>query len=229
MQLSNFTQMWSAYPHGDAADVKARIGGKVDYDWIVNTCTIRLSHALHYAGHLVPSDHPGLSTVPGADGRAYAFRVREFRRWLEQTYGAATVTRDFALGEAVPDALAGKSGLVAFTVPVWDDASGHFDLRGGKAAAHKAYFEVSTRVELWQTPAEPLIAGSVGAGGDNAPDDTAMVQHLLSGRGGDPGPVDGHCGGRTVAAIRAFQADLMAHPDGRVDVGGRTWQALGAV
>jgi hypothetical protein len=65
------------------------------------------------------------------------------------------------------------------------------------------------------------LKGSVGRGGQNAPDDVRAVQGALG------VAVDGQCGGQTFAAIEAFQRNMgMAKPDGRVDAGGATERAL---
>jgi peptidoglycan hydrolase-like protein with peptidoglycan-binding domain len=76
------------------------------------------------------------------------------------------------------------------------------------------------------------ISASVGRGGANLREDVRLVQQLLNRhpRGAQP-PLgeDGLIGSRTLAAIEAFQRDVvgMARPDGRVDPGGRTFAAMG--
>lgn len=73
------------------------------------------------------------------------------------------------------------------------------------------------------------IQQSVGQGGVNRPEDATIVQRLLNQNGYRPElRVDGVCGKQTVAAIRWFQerAVQLRNPDGRVDPGGRTWNAL---
>jgi len=65
------------------------------------------------------------------------------------------------------------------------------------------------------------LGGSVGRGGNNAPNDVRAVQAAL-GIG-----VDGQCGGQTIAAIETFQRNMgQSKADGRVDVGGGTERAL---
>lgn len=84
------------------------------------------------------------------------------------------------------------------------------------------------------------IAGSVGVHGDNDPTDVRTVQELLNAAqskrnaaknpfsGFAPLKPDGLCGKYTKEAIRKFQKEVvgMAHPDGRVDPGGKTLQVL---
>lgn len=79
------------------------------------------------------------------------------------------------------------------------------------------------------------IQGSVGVGGRNAASDVQVVQELLNRNGKKMRPyqplkVDGRIGPKTVAAIRLFQKQVVgfANPDGRVDVGGKTFQKLSA-
>ena len=89
---------------------------------------------------------------------------------------------------------------------------------GGNAAAPAA-------------PATPSASGaisaSVGQGGKNIKNDVATVQTLLNKKGAKL-TVDGSCGPKTIAAITAYQKQVMkmAKPDGRVDVGGATIKSL---
>lgn len=76
------------------------------------------------------------------------------------------------------------------------------------------------------------IGASVGKGAVNELADVIVVQHLLNDWLGDTGqtllPTNGNCGPLTVAAIVAFQTRVLGatKPDGRIDPGGRTWNAL---
>ena len=74
-------------------------------------------------------------------------------------------------------------------------------------------------------PAHPL-RNSVGRGGANQPDDVLLVQQRLTARGLDPGPVDGACGPRTLAAILEFQQAMKFGHDGRIDRDGPTEKLL---
>ena len=73
------------------------------------------------------------------------------------------------------------------------------------------------------------ISASVGQGGKNVKADVITVQTLLNKKGAKL-TVDGSCGPKTIAAITAFQKQVvkLAKPDGRIDVGGATWKALTA-
>lgn len=78
------------------------------------------------------------------------------------------------------------------------------------------------------------ITGSVGQGGDNKAEDVLTVQQLLNTHvvslGLPPLAEDSTIGDNTITAIRTYQkmALGMGTPDGRIDVGGQTWQALSA-
>lgn len=70
---------------------------------------------------------------------------------------------------------------------------------------------------------------AVGQAARNMPDDVTTVQGLLNDNGYKPElRADGNCGPKTIAAIRWFQERVvgMKNADGRVDPGGRTWNAL---
>ena len=80
----------------------------------------------------------------------------------------------------------------------------------------------------------PQISASVGRGGVNNSGDVTIVQQLLqphmSALGLPPLEIDGAFGDNTRKAIRLYQMRVMgqSNPDGRVDVGGRTWNSLTA-
>lgn len=239
-KLSGFERMWNAYPApgGEAADAKKIIGGDVNADWIANTCVIRVSRSLNYAGHLIPLGFDGFTTVRGADGLRYGIRVEEFRKYLTFMYGPPTFTEDREpLREGAPASFVGVTGIIGFRVKGWVDATGHFDLWDGAGPRHHEYFGKSYSVMLWQVPksgGELLAAGaqtvpisaSVGQGGANKKEDVARVQALLDTRGFDPGPADGIVGPRTLQCILDFQRRFLKQPDGRVDPNGRSWREL---
>jgi len=232
--LRNFEAMWDAYPNpgGPAAEAKRTIGGAVDVPWITNTCVVRVSRSFHASGNPIPADpDDGLATARGSDGKPYALRVHEFTRWLRRRYGAPELAHEYPPpgGGAIPTELVGRQGVIVFDVDGWTDASGHLDLWNGARCRHADYFARANKVLLWEVPdatTAPRLGGSVGAGGKNDAADVTLVQQLLLERGEDPGPVDGDCGPRTIAAIRAFQGRFLARPDGRVDPNGRTIREL---
>jgi len=142
--LPAFADMWANYPNGEADDVKALIGGNVNATWVTNTCTIRLSRALNYAGFDIPSDVSGLNTLRGGDDKRYAYRVAEMRRYLLGVLGQPTITG------TDPSLYQGHKGIIMFVVK-FSDATGHFDLWDGSMPAHEQYFDQAIQVALWET------------------------------------------------------------------------------
>lgn len=77
------------------------------------------------------------------------------------------------------------------------------------------------------------LASSVGKGGKNLPEDVQLVQDHLNRHASAAGfsklKRTGECDKDTLKAIEAFQTAIgMPRPDGKVDVGGKTWKALEA-
>ena len=153
-----FSAVWKAYPHGEAKDVKRRIGGKINAEWITNTCTVRVARALTQADPnyvikpMTLADGKQMLLVPGADGKGLPVRVREFSQWVNKRYGKPSI-RVVNPGdgtEEIPQQFLGKKGLIKFDVRIWDDATGHFDLWDGEACAHNCYFDKAREVWLWE-------------------------------------------------------------------------------
>lgn len=77
-----------------------------------------------------------------------------------------------------------------------------------------------------------MIKGSVGQGGMNQKNDAATIQYLLNcvptAQGGPQKElvVDGLVGPLTIGAISRFQKTRLGFSDGRVDPGGKSFQAL---
>lgn len=137
--------MWAVYPKGTSSDVKRLIGGNVNLGWVTNTCVIRISYCFNKCGSPIPNGHPGLTTAKGGNGKRYAFRVSEFKPYLERSYKYPEVTgKDRA-------AFAGKRGVIMFDVDGWSDATGHFDLWNGSSCAGSDYFGKAHKVFLWET------------------------------------------------------------------------------
>lgn len=232
-RLKNFEKMWDAYPApgGSADEAKHIIGGRATSDGIDNTCVLRVSRAFNYSGNLIPrSSTDEILTIKGGDGRNYAIRVREFTRYMRRKYGAPSYEHEYPApgGGEVPASFKGRQGVIIFEVEGWTDATGHADLWNGTTCRHHCYFNKASRVMLWEVDdiPRPELSGSVGEGGRNNEDDVELVQQLLADNGIDPGVIDGKVGPKTIGAIRKFQSRFLAHPDGRVDPGGRTWREL---
>ena len=157
--LHTYAALWMAYPdyinYPDPEEVKKMIGGDVDDSWITNTCAVRLSRALNYNDLLVPGTFAGMHTVKGGDGKRYAFRVREIRKWLEHSLGKP----DFDLkkkqgADFDKSAIASARGIIGFDIH-FADATGHLDLWDGmqfSSEYHTStdYWAAATRVSIWQ-------------------------------------------------------------------------------
>lgn len=159
--------MWDNYPNPQASGlmresskiVKAEIGGQVGAEWIKNTCAIRLSHALNYAGAPIPKDAPGLNVVKGGDGKWYAYRVNEMRHYLESTYGPPTFNLESKAydgmfnsdDDEMKKTLAGHRGIIMFDVPSFGKtATGHLDVWDGAQVRYSDEFVLAKRVLLWE-------------------------------------------------------------------------------
>lgn len=72
------------------------------------------------------------------------------------------------------------------------------------------------------------LTGSVGESGKNQPDDVRAVYALFNKILSVQLEVSDVCSVELIRAIREFQQGFMSRPDGRIDVGGRTWKKLTA-
>mgnify|MGYP001336248637 CR=1 FL=1 len=139
-----FAAWWSNFPSGTAEDVKKQIGGKVDAAWINNTCAIRMSRVMNYAGF--PISYQKGKTISGADKMWYYFRIKDLKPFIESQLGAPDYT--FAPPYDMSE-LSSIRGIILFDVKVWSDATGHFTLWNGTACADKCYFDEASKVYIW--------------------------------------------------------------------------------
>jgi len=158
-----FNTLKNCYPQGTADEIKARIGGNVNADWIENTCAIRMSHTLNCAGIPVPPRVSGgqRQWITGGNRKNYIFRVKQLDPEVKKFFGNG-VTIAAPVGKRGVDysAIRGKKGIIYFnTEGAWDDASGHFDLWDGSQMVEKShaysatrdrYFSLSKSVTLWE-------------------------------------------------------------------------------
>ncbi len=70
------------------------------------------------------------------------------------------------------------------------------------------------------------ISGSVGQGGQNRSRDVRIIFALLNKILSLPLKVSDHCTDELIQAIRDLQKGFLSRPDGRIDVGGKTWKRL---
>jgi len=183
-RLINFDDFWSSYPGSDytAAEAKALIGGRVDADWITNTCAIRLSRGLNYSDNEIDRDSYNLyagQTISGADGKWYGFRVAEMNKYLLHHYGTPinlqkniTVTQDNVYSEdnareterleERAKAL-GIKGILMFNVHLWNDATGHLEPWNGYHVKAHEYFTKAQEVFVWTMEEMPKCGGVICA------------------------------------------------------------------
>ena len=142
--LPAFATMRNAFPAGDLDEVKKKIGGKVSYDWIKNTCAIRISRVLNYSGFPIPFEKD--QTISGADKMWYYYRISKLRPFIESTFGKPdlTFTKPYDMTE-----LSKYKGIMLFDVDIWRDATGHYTLWDGRECADKCHFSKSKAVYLW--------------------------------------------------------------------------------
>jgi hypothetical protein len=152
-----WSKFWIEYPdygtYPDSAVVKKDIGGSVDAAYIKNTCAIRLSRGLNYSGTPVPGNFPGLKIQKGGDGKYYALRVAEMRKWLPQVLGKPDFDHKKKSGEAFDKAkLSSMKGIIAFDIQ-FSDATGHLDAWTGSvfSSEYKVsdYWTPATRITVW--------------------------------------------------------------------------------
>jgi Type VI secretion system (T6SS), amidase effector protein 4 len=160
--LFTWSSLWNEYPdyvnYPEPGQVKTLVGGAVNADWIVNTCAIRLSRALNYNGVPVPGNFPGLLTVKGADGKRYAIRVAEVRKWLAHALAKPEFDITKKRGDPFDKTpISAMKGIIGFDIH-FSDATGHLDLWDGLAFSSEQhtsedYWTPATRVSLWKTTA----------------------------------------------------------------------------
>ena len=70
------------------------------------------------------------------------------------------------------------------------------------------------------------ITGSVGQGGVNHAEDVRTIYTLFNTILPTALPVSDQVSAELIQSIHLFQQAFLSHPDGRIDVGGRTWREL---
>jgi hypothetical protein len=143
-----FAAAWAASqqiydPVNSGQRVATLVGGYVEKNinnpepsqkW-TNTCAVRMSYILNYAGFIIPKI-PG-QTVSGGDQRQYFFRVKNLITFLEAMWGKPDVVKYPPSGGGT---LAGKKGVILFEVSGWSDAQGHATLFDGNTCYDHCYF-----------------------------------------------------------------------------------------
>lgn len=142
MSKPNFKMMWDHFPthkkYPTLRSLHTFIGGALvknieaqGFGPNGNTCAVRMSRALNYAHFPISAKQAKahkISTMTGADGKLYIYRVRELKVYLEAVLGVTPIKvfKDF------DKAFMGRQGVVVFEVSGWRSAGGHIALWNGK-------------------------------------------------------------------------------------------------
>ncbi|MES2590340.1 MAG: type VI secretion system amidase effector protein Tae4 [Bacteroidota bacterium] len=161
MQLPSYFSLEQNYDtDSDTNAVKARMGGGLTASWLGNnTCAMRVSKALNYAGvaHRIKRGH-GMEVVKGEDGLLYGYRVAELKKYMKSIYGSPKLIEK---GTKIKQAdFYNRKGIIAFDVKGWSDATGHFSLWDGAKVLYGDEFSLPTtgtgvtlvQVSLWVCP-----------------------------------------------------------------------------
>lgn len=155
IELPSYSLLEQNYPNFDTKEeVYDLIGGKVKQNKFENSCVIRVSRALNYAGQPIKKS-ASANVVSGKDKKWYAYRVSEFIHYMSAEYGHPDIVATPPKHSPPTDKtnFLGKQGIIAFEVDSWSNATGHFDLWDEDKCVHADYFEVASRVLLWTAPA----------------------------------------------------------------------------
>ena len=164
-ELPPFEALRASYPNDPTPlDIANRIAGRVGENLkspampeYKNTCAIRVSRALNYAGHLVRSHVANARVNSGGDGRWYVYGVRDLNRYLTAVYGPPDVEKKGETqGSVTAQDLLGEQGIIEFD-------SYHMDLFDGTTCVHACYFYAVKAIRLWRAPGVVGVVGVVGA------------------------------------------------------------------
>ena len=156
-----FDKMWEGYPTCERERLRTTIGGTVaanvcratrESDPYYNTCAVRLSHALNYAGYqLKPDRNDGLEVEAGARRKYfYAIKARQLREHIKLNFGTS-----LKIGKGKLETIRPFRGIIAFW---WQGDVKHLDLwdgHKGKVRYNNQCFERAQKMELWATVMEP--------------------------------------------------------------------------
>ena len=158
MALPPLDTMWPLYPIGEPADVAVLVGGTIGDNITTNhweTCCIRLSRSLNYAGSPVhgfaglanpymSGTNPKVRAKQGADKRWYIYSCYDLRVYLKHRFGRA---RQFGAFDA--SKLSDVKGVIMF-------AFRHVDLWNGSEVRYNTDFTDGTKtvseILVWEAP-----------------------------------------------------------------------------
>ena len=161
LQLPTFETLIDKFPHNRFGDtlVKKTIGGLVNADYVSNTCAVRISRGLNYAGkeHQIPRDipNPGGKVVPGDDKLRYILTVKVMKDYLKWRYGNPKVSIIIKKNQPTNvSAVFNTKGIICFDTSIWVDATGHFTLWDGAdilSGNHNMqyYFAHADAIYIW--------------------------------------------------------------------------------
>lgn len=122
----------------------------------LNSCTVRLSHALNLAGLRIAKNMKRVRTLPGKTHMNYIFGVLEMKRYLTRKFGNPDISiADKSLTAAEKESpFTGHQGIIIFLIK-YKDANGHLTLWdgndiGGATSSKEHNFELASEVHLWK-------------------------------------------------------------------------------
>ena len=158
MALPPLDTMWPLYPIGQPADVAVLVGGTIGDNITTNhweTCCIRLSRSLNYAGSPVhgfaelpnpymSGTNPKVRAKQGADKRWYIYSCYDLRVYLKHRFGRAKQFSSFDASK-----LSDVKGVIMF-------AFRHVDLWNGSEVRYNTDFTDGTKtvseILVWEAP-----------------------------------------------------------------------------
>ena len=98
---------------------------------------------------------------------------------------------------------------------------------GGGSGQGQQQDQLSGNTDSSGDQASKTLTASVGQGGSNQKADVLLIQELLN-KNGATLKVDGECGAKSIAAIKAFQQSKLgaANSNGLIEPGSQSWKAL---
>ncbi len=151
MKLPSFEQLKRNYPtdHSAAAVMHAIGGGIANLSPDTNTCVMRMSRAFNYAGKQLELPkyvaHPRLRTISDADHKHYAYNVQGFIAFLKHRYGLPSLSKRYTAAEMeLAEPFLNRTGIIAWQIHGWDDATGHFALWDGTTGLYEGSHDYFT-------------------------------------------------------------------------------------
>ncbi|MDX3911714.1 MAG: T6SS effector amidase Tae4 family protein [Sphingobium sp.] len=154
----NFQDLWDAYPTMKQEPLFNKMGGGwpalIGDKRYENTCTIRLSVAMHAIGSPPPADLVAADgKMKDGAGRGICIRVPTANKWLQGLLGNETWGMTKIPGTDLKPPLPDWTGILLYLVPGGIDAAGHVDLwnKGDcRVDCHVDYARDATDLKLWR-------------------------------------------------------------------------------